>query len=248
MSAVLAIDSLNKAFGGLAVTRDVSISVRPGELHAIIGPNGAGKTTLIAQLFGDLRQDRGSIMLDGRSLDGAPTHARVRRGLRRTFQITNLMKGMPLSRNLALAMQAEDGHAFRFWRAIDDDRGLMERVAAHAARFGLASRLDDQVGSLSHGEQRLVELALALVGEPRMLLLDEPLAGLGREESHAVVGRLQALKGKIAMLLVEHDMDAVFALADRVSVLVRGQIIATGAPVDVRADRRVREAYLGEDA
>jgi branched-chain amino acid transport system ATP-binding protein len=248
MNPVLEVDHLSKSFGGLAVTRDVSLDVRPGELHAVIGPNGAGKTTLIAQLFGQLAPSAGAIRLDGAELGGLPTHARVKRGLRRTFQLTNLVGELSLRDNLALAMQAEDGHAFRFWRAVASDDALQSRIEAHAAQFGLSERLDDPILHFSHGEQRLVELALALIGKARLILLDEPLAGLGREESHAVVARLTQLKGKVAMLLVEHDMDAVFALADRVSVLVRGALIMTGEPAAVRADPAVREAYLGEDA
>jgi branched-chain amino acid transport system ATP-binding protein len=248
MTAVLDIRGLAKSFGGVHVTQDVSLDVRPGELHALIGPNGAGKTTLMAQLFGELRPDAGAIRLRGQPLDGLATDARVRRGLRRTFQITNLARSLPLRENMALALQAEDGHAFRFWRPVAGDAALQARVEAHAARFGLGDRLDHPVAGFSHGEQRVVELALALAGEPDLILLDEPLAGLGREEGRAVVERLRQLKGKVAMLLVEHDMDAVFALADRVSVLVRGRLIATGAPDDVRRDPAVREAYLGEDA
>jgi branched-chain amino acid transport system ATP-binding protein len=248
MNAVLEIDGLTKSFGGVHVTRGVSLDIGPGELHALIGPNGAGKTTLIAQLFGELRPNAGTISLCGRPLDGLSTDARVRRGLRRTFQITNLARSLTLRENLALALQAEDGHAFRFWRPVSGDGRLQARVEAQADRFGLGARLDDQVAGFSHGEQRIVELALALTGEPDLILLDEPLAGLGREEGRAVVERLKQLKGRIAMLLVEHDMDAVFALADRVSVLVRGQLIATGAPGQVRVNPAVREAYLGEEA
>ncbi|WP_349360128.1 ABC transporter ATP-binding protein [Stappia sp.] len=245
---ILALDDLCKAYGALKVTNHVTLDVRPGEIHAVIGPNGAGKTTLIGQISGSLRPDSGTVRFDGRDVTALPMHARARAGLARSFQITEILPAFTARENVALALQARDGHSFRFVRPVARDGDLNARADACLAELGLAERADVPAGTLSHGEKRALELAIALACEPKLLLLDEPMAGTGREETDRLVEVLRALKGRYAMLLVEHDMSAVFALADRISVLVYGEIVATGAPDAIRDDPRVREAYLGEEA
>jgi branched-chain amino acid transport system ATP-binding protein len=248
MSApVLTLANLNKRFGGLVATADVSLDVGPGEMHALIGPNGAGKTTLMSQVFGELPPDSGTVRLDGDDVTRLSTPARARRGMARSFQITTLVRDRTVLENAMLPVMALDGHAFRFWRSIHADSDLRARAGAALAEVGLGARADALVADLSHGEQRLLELAMALVGEPRIVLLDEPMAGLGSEESRAMTHHLRRLKGRTAVLLVEHDMDAVFGLADKITVLVRGRVVASGAPDSIRRDPAVREAYLGED-
>ncbi|MBL8589603.1 MAG: ABC transporter ATP-binding protein [Methylobacteriaceae bacterium] len=242
---LLAIAGLQKRFGGLVATDDVSLEVQAGEVHALIGPNGAGKTTLIAQLIGQLAHDGGEIRLDGERIDALAAHQRVRRGLARTFQITQLLTDYSVLDNVALAVQARQGHSFRFLREARREASLRAPALALVAEAGLAARAGARVADLSQGERKQLELAVALATGPRLLLLDEPMAGLGPAESAAMVEALARLKGRIAMLLVEHDMDAVFALADRVSVLVYGRLVATGAPQAIRDDARVRDAYLG---
>jgi branched-chain amino acid transport system ATP-binding protein len=244
---VLALDGLDKRYGGLVATADVSLAVGAGEMHALIGPNGAGKTTLISQIFGELRPDAGAIRLAGEDVTRLSTPARARRGMARSFQITTLVRDRTVLENAMLPVMALDGHAFRFWRSVSADLSLRERALAALADFGLAGRADTLVADLSHGEQRLLELAIALVGEPKLVLLDEPMAGLGTEESQSMTRHLGRLKGRTAVLLVEHDMEAVFGLADRITVLVRGRVVASGSPDAIRRDPAVREAYLGED-
>ncbi|MUZ75923.1 ATP-binding cassette domain-containing protein [Agrobacterium vitis] len=249
MSTVLEVQNLQKYFGGLHATRNLSMALTRGELHAVIGPNGAGKTTLISQLFGELRPSSGKVLVNGRDVTHHPPHARARLGLARSFQITTLVRDLTIGENVILALLASDGHAFRFWRRVDRNAGLNARAALALARIGLDGMdLTRRVADISHGEQRMLELAIALVGDPALLLLDEPMAGLGSEESRALTRFLLGLKGRVSILLVEHDMDAVFELADRITVLVRGEIIAVGTPDEIRNDLRVREAYLGEDA
>jgi len=245
MAALLETLHLAKAFGALKATDDVSLTVDAGELHAIIGPNGAGKTTLIAQLTGELAPDRGTIRFDGHDITRLPTWRRTRLGLGRSFQITTLLGDMSALDNVAMAVQATRGHSFRFFGNARRDASLRLPAAAHLERVGLAAVADARCRDLSHGEHRQLELAVALALGPRMLLLDEPLAGMGQEDSAQMVDLLRSLKGQLPMLLVEHDMDAVFSLADRVSVLVYGRIIATGTPQRIRDDPAVREAYLG---
>jgi branched-chain amino acid transport system ATP-binding protein len=246
MSApLLSVRGLAKRFGGLVATDTVDLDIEPGEVHALIGPNGAGKTTLVTQLFGELQQDEGSILLAGEAISHLPTPARVRRGLARTFQITQLLGEASLLDNVALAVQARLGHSFRFFANARRDASLRRAAEGFLEQAGLAERAEMRVRDLSHGERKQLELAVALATEPRLLLLDEPMAGLGYGESARMVEALRALKGKVAMLLVEHDMDAVFALADQVSVLVYGRIIATGGVSEVRDDPQVRAAYLG---
>jgi branched-chain amino acid transport system ATP-binding protein len=243
---MLQIDRLAKRFGGIVATDDVILNVAPGELHAIIGPNGAGKTTLIAQLSGQLSPDSGRIRFNGRDITGLPMHKRSARGLARSFQITSLFLDLSVLDNVALAVQAHAGHSFHFWRDARKERDLREPARVALERVGLIDRADRPAAALSHGEHRLLELAMALAGNPRMLLLDEPMAGLGPEESARMVEMLRALKKEFTILLVEHDMEAVFALADRISVLVYGRVIAFGTPDDIRANDQVREAYLGD--
>ena len=245
---LLSISALTKSFGGLVATDNVSLDVGPDEVHAIIGPNGAGKTTFISQISGNLRLDGGSIRFNGADITRLPTPRRARLGLARSFQITSIFRDVTVEDNVAMAVQAHDGHSFRFWRDARSDPALRDPARAVLKRVGLADRGHVIAGALAHGEQRQLELAMALATGPAMLLLDEPMAGMGTEESLQMVALLQELKGSIAMLLVEHDMDAVFALADRITVLVRGQAIATGTPEAIRDNADVRDAYLGEDA
>ncbi|MDZ5697872.1 ABC transporter ATP-binding protein [Chelativorans sp. M5D2P16] len=243
---VLEVRGLSKRFGGLVATDMVDLTVEPGEIHALIGPNGAGKTTLIAQLFGELRPDAGEIALQGRPINGLPTHARVSRGLARSFQVTCLLPDYTVLENVLVALQVSEGHSFRFFRNVHRDAGLVDRSVDLLSEAGLANRAEVPVANLSHGERKQLELVVALSTKPRLLLLDEPMAGLGHAESRQMIEVLGGLKGRTSILLVEHDMDAVFALADRISVLVYGRIIATGNPEEIRNNPDVRAAYLGE--
>jgi branched-chain amino acid transport system ATP-binding protein len=244
--ALLEVERLSKHFGGVVASDAISLALAPGELHAIIGPNGAGKTTLIGQLTGEIAPDGGRIRFDGRDITALQVYRRSRLGLARSFQITSLFPEFTALDNVALAVQAHSGHSFRFWRDARRERALREPARAALARVALAERAEMRVADLSHGERRQLEIAMALATKPRMLLLDEPMAGMGPEESARLVETLQRLKGGICILLIEHDMEAVFALADRISVLVYGRIIASGAPAAIRADAAVRQAYLGE--
>ncbi|MCP4565369.1 MAG: ABC transporter ATP-binding protein [Bosea sp.] len=243
---LLSVRGLRKRFGGLVATDNVDLDVVEGEIHALIGPNGAGKTTLLTQLFGELSHDEGEIRLEGEAIDALATPQRVQRGLARTFQINQLLPDFSMLDNVALAVQARQGHSFRFFADARRDRGLRQRAREHLTAAGLAHRAEVKVADLSHGEQKQLEFAIALACEPRLLLLDEPMAGLGHAESEQMVAMLSGLKGRVTMLLVEHDMDAVFALADRISVLVYGRIIATGTAQEIRDNADVRTAYLGE--
>jgi branched-chain amino acid transport system ATP-binding protein len=244
---LLAATGLIKRFGGLVATDNVSIDVRPGEIHALIGPNGAGKTTLVSQLTGNMRPDSGTIHFAGHDITRLPMHARVRLGLARSFQITSVLREFTALDNVALAVQAHAGHSFRFWRAARAEATLREPARAILAQVGLGPRADVIAGTLAHGEQRQLEIAMALATRPRLLLLDEPVAGMGPDESQRMVQLLRALRGRHTMVLVEHDMDVVFALADRISVLVYGRVIASGAPDAIRTNAEVRRAYLGEE-
>ena len=243
---MLAANGLIKRFGGLIATDNVSIDVRPGEIHALIGPNGAGKTTLVSQLTGNLRPDSGTIHFAGREITHLPMHARVQLGLARSFQITSVLREFTALDNVALAVQAHAGHSFRFLADVRRDQSLRGPAQRGLEEVGLAERADTPAANLSHGEQRQLEIAMALAGDPRLLLLDEPMAGMGVEESQRMIGFLQGFKGHRAMLLIEHDMDAVFQLADRITVLVYGRAIASGTPAEIRANAEVRQAYLGE--
>jgi branched-chain amino acid transport system ATP-binding protein len=244
---VLRIEGLTKNFGGLRVTDDVALDVRPGELHAVIGPNGAGKTTLINQISGLLRPDAGRIMFGGEDVTHLPIHRRAECGLARSFQITSVLPGFSVLENVALAVQARRGSSFSFFGRAADEEALNGPARAALLQAGLAERAHAPAGELSHGEKRALELAIALAMEPKLLLLDEPMAGTGREEGERIVTVLRNLKGRFPMVLVEHDMHAVFALADRISVLIYGRILATGTPAEVRGDPAVITAYLGEE-
>jgi len=245
---MLAVENLRKSFGALAATDGVNLEVREGETHAIIGPNGAGKTTLISQLSGTLRADEGSIRFAGEDITELPAPERSRKGLARSFQITSIYREFTALDNVALAVQAHAGHSFRFWRPARADAALRDPARAVLEEVGLGARAELVAANLAHGEQRQLEIAMALATRPRLLLLDEPVAGMGTDESLRMVEFLATLKGSKTMLLVEHDMDAVFTLADRISVLVYGRIIATGRPEEIRANPEVRAAYLGEEA
>ena len=243
--SLLRVEGLSKRFGGVLASDDIMLDVAPGELHAIICPNGAGKTTLIGQLAGEIAPDAGRITFDGHDITALRTHVRSARGLARSFQITSLFAEFSALDNAALAVQAHAGHSFRFWRDARRDPALRDPAWLALARVGLAARADVIVSRLSHGEHRLLELAMGLATSPRLLLLDEPMAGLGPEESTRVVALLRELKREVTILLIEHDMEAVFALADRITVLVYGRVIASGLPADIRANAEVRDAYLG---
>jgi branched-chain amino acid transport system ATP-binding protein len=243
---LLSTRNLAKRFGGLVATDNLSIEVRDGEIHALIGPNGAGKTTLVGQLTGNLRSDSGSIHFAGRDVTHLPIHARVRLGLGRSFQITAVLREFTAIENVALAVQAHAGHSFRFWRAARGEAQLREPARAALERVGLSHRANTMLSSMSHGEHRQLELAMALAAKPNMLLLDEPMAGLGPDESARMVQTLRELKRDLTILLIEHDMEAVFALADRITVLVYGRVIASGDPAAIRANAEVRQAYLGD--
>ncbi|MGH8695331.1 MAG: ABC transporter ATP-binding protein [Burkholderiales bacterium] len=246
--ALLAVTGLSKSFGALRATDMVDLDVREGETHAIIGPNGAGKTTLIGQLAGSLRPDGGRIRFAGEDITGLAAPARSRKGLARSFQITSIYREFTALDNVALAVQAHAGHSFRFWRPARAEHRLREPARAILGEVGLGARADVLAASLAHGEQRQLEIAMVLAMRPRLLLLDEPVAGMGIDESQRMIRFLATLKGRQTIILVEHDMDAVFTLADRISVLVYGRIIASGAPREIRANPEVRSAYLGEDA
>jgi branched-chain amino acid transport system ATP-binding protein len=243
---LLAVRGLRKRFGGLVATDGVDLAVAEGETLAIIGPNGAGKTTLIGQLAGDVRPDAGTIRFAGADVTALSAAARSHRGLARSFQITSIFREFSALDNVALAVQAHAGHSFRFWRAARTEASLREPARAILERVGLGARADVVAGTLAHGEQRQLEIAMALATRPRLLLLDEPVAGMGLDESQRMVELLRALRGRHTIVLVEHDMDVVFALADRISVLVYGRVLATGAPEAIRLDAEVRRAYLGE--
>jgi len=246
--ALLDVRALSKSFGALRATDRVDLDVREGETHAIIGPNGAGKTTLIGQLAGNLRPDEGRIRFAGEDITVLAAPARSRKGLARSFQITSIYREFTALDNVALAVQAHAGHSFRFGRPARAEAQLRDPARAILEEVGLGGRADVLAANLAHGEQRQLEIAMVLATRPRLMLLDEPVAGMGADESQRMVRFLGTLKGRRTMILVEHDMDAVFTLADRISVLVYGRIIASGTPEEIRANPEVRSAYLGEDA
>jgi branched-chain amino acid transport system ATP-binding protein len=243
---LLRVEKLVRRFGGILATDHVSLDVARGELHAIIGPNGAGKTTLISQLTGHLTPHSGSVFLAGRDITGLPAYRRSALGLARSFQITSLLPDFTAADNVALAAQAHQGHSFRFWGNARKEKALRDAAQAALDRVGLGGRADVLVSRLSHGEQRELELAVALATGPHLLLLDEPMAGLGVTESARMVKLLQELRREVTIVLVEHDMEAVFALADRISVLVYGRVIASGEPQAIRQNDEVKRAYLGD--
>jgi len=243
---LLRVEDLVCRFGGVIATDHVSLDVNSGELHAIIGPNGAGKTTLISQLTGQLISHSGTISFAGQDITRLPAHRRSRLGLARSFQITSLLPDFTAADNVAMAAQAHDGHSFRFWGDARKEKGLRDAARSALSRVGLERRADTVVSELSHGEQRELELAVALATKPQLLLLDEPMAGLGATESAQMVKLLQELRREVTIVLVEHDMNAVFALADRITVLVYGRVIACDAPAAIRQHDEVKRAYLGD--
>jgi branched-chain amino acid transport system ATP-binding protein len=244
---ILTAQGLTKAYGALKATDALSLEIQPGEIHAIIGPNGAGKTTAIGQLSGELTSDAGTIYFAGQDITRLPVHKRACLGLARSFQITSILLNFTAEDNVAMAVQARDGHSFRFWKSARTDRKLRVPAREVLKEVGLADRADVIAARLSHGEQRQLELAMALATRPVLLLLDEPMAGMGPASSRKMVELLQTLKGRLTILMVEHDMDAVFTLADRITVLVYGRAIATDTPENIHIDPAVRQAYLGEN-
>lgn len=244
---LLRVERLVKRFGGLTATDHAQLTVELGSIHAVIGPNGAGKTTLIHQISGALQPDEGVIQFDGYDVTAMPMHRRARIGLVRSYQITSIFKRLSVLDNIALAVQARSGSSFRFWQPARSNRERYAQATALAERIGLGKRLHTIAASLSHGEQRQLELGLALATRPKLLLLDEPMAGMGLDESKTMVDLLQGLRGELTILLVEHDMDAVFRLADTVSTLVYGTVIASGSPQQIKDNPEVQRAYLGDD-
>ena len=243
---ILETQNLNKSFGGIVAARDVSLSVAENQVHAVVGPNGAGKTTLVSQLTGIIRPDSGTILFQGKDITHVPVHRRVHQGLARSFQVTSVILPLTLLENVSLAIQSLDGHSYHFWSAVAADRELQENSVDALATVGLDGKADTLASNISHGEQRQLECAMALALKPRLLLLDEPMAGMSREETGRAIRLLQRIKQNCAILLIEHDMDAVFALADTMSVLVDGQVIDSGSPEAIRANPEVQKAYLGE--
>jgi branched-chain amino acid transport system ATP-binding protein len=248
MTILLDVHGLDKSFGGVKATDALDLQVLRGEIHALIGPNGAGKTTLVSQLAGDVASDRGRILFDGQDITRLRAHERARRGLVRSFQITRLFRSFSVLDNVALAVQAARGSSLSAWRPAHADGALFERAREVLATLGLADKPAHRTDQLSHGEQRALEVGMALASRPRLVLLDEPMAGMGPDESARMEALIAGVRGDSTVLLIEHDVDAVFRLADRVSVRVSGRLVATGEPQAVRSDRTVIEAYLGEDA
>lgn len=239
-------DKLCKSYAGLRANHNLDLQLIKGEIHALIGPNGAGKSTAVAQLSGELAADSGRIIFEGRDITHVPVYARARAGVSRSFQVTSVFDEMTVLENLALAVQAHEGHSYRFWAPVNRNTHLNQQAAHLAMQFGLDHQHDYLASTLAHGEKRQLEVAMTLAGNPRLLLLDEPMAGIGPGGSKKLTELLDELRGHYTVLLVEHDMDAVFALADRVSVLVYGEIIATGSVDEIRRDKAVQRAYLGE--
>ena len=245
---LLEVRRLFKHFGGVVATDRLDLAVAAGGVHALIGPNGAGKTTLIAQICGEIEPDAGQVLFGGRDITALPAHERVALGLARSFQITRVFRNLTVRDNIALAVQARSGSSMRFWRPVAAERALGAAADAVLAGLGMAALAALTAGSLPHADQRRLEVALALASQPRLLLLDEPLAGMGAEDAQAMIGLIAQLKQRTTILLVEHDMDAVFRLANVISVLVGGRVIASGVPQVIRDDPEVRRAYLGEEA
>jgi branched-chain amino acid transport system ATP-binding protein len=245
--SLLKVEALVKRYGGLTATDHFSITIAPGEIHAIIGPNGAGKSTLIGQLSGELQPDEGRILFDDRDITRLSVDKRARLGLARSYQITSVLPGFTALENVMLAVNALRSSRFGCWQPMAAARAIAAPARVLLDQVGLGDRAQVAVADMAHGEHRQLELAMALAGHPTLLLLDEPMAGMSQSESAQMTAQLRALKGSYAMLLVEHDMDAVFALADRITVLVYGRAIACGTPAEIRADAAVRAAYLGDD-
>jgi len=244
--ALMRVQNLVKTFGAVKATDGLSLDIEPGEIHAMIGPNGAGKTTAIKQFSGEIMPDAGTVFFAGHDITSLPMHKRAHMGLARSFQVTSIFLSFTAEDNVAMAIQANDGHSFRFWKSARTDLTLRRPAREMLKKVGLADRADTVAGSLSHGEQRQLELAMALATGPSLLLLDEPMAGMGLEDSKQMIDLLKSLKEQVTILMVEHDMDVVFTLADRITVLVYGKAIATGTPKTIQEDPAVQEAYLGE--
>jgi len=244
---VLSLKSVSKRFGGVVAVDGVSLEVARGEVHALIGPNGAGKTTLISLIAGTMPSNGGEILFSEKNLTRAKPHARVAAGLARSYQITSIFKRFSVLENLALAVQARSGTSFSFWKPVERETALFDEAREIAAEVGLSKKLSAVGMQLSHGEQRALEVGLALATRPKLVLLDEPMAGMGPEESQHMIALIARIRAQVSVLLVEHDMDAVFRLADRISVMVNGRLIATGAPNDIRNHPEVRKAYLGDE-
>jgi branched-chain amino acid transport system ATP-binding protein len=244
---MLELRSVTKRFGGVVATDGVALEVAQGEVHALIGPNGAGKTTLIGQISGSLETDVGTIRFLEKDVTALRQHERVRLGLARSYQITSIFKRFSVLDNLALAVQARSGSSFSFWRPVAAEAALFDEARMISREIGLGERLDTRAGNLAHGEQRALEVGLALATRPRLVLLDEPMAGMGPEESQRMIALIGRIRAGVTVLLVEHDMDAVFRLADRITVLVNGRVLASGRPAEIRADKDVRRAYLGDE-
>ena len=245
--ALLEVRDLHKHFGGVVATDIAHFAINSGETHALIGPNGAGKTTFISQLSGEIAVDHGCIRFRGEDITALAPYTRSQRGLARSFQLTSVFAELSVLDNVCLAVQSRHGHSYRFFANARDDHVLRAGGREALKLIGLDSRADVFAGALSHGECRQLELAMVLATAPSLLLLDEPMAGMGGEESAAMLALLKQVKSKKSILLVEHDMDAVFAIADRISVLVNGRIIASGEPAAIRSNEVVTRAYLGED-
>jgi branched-chain amino acid transport system ATP-binding protein len=244
---VLRLESVSKRFGGVVATDRVSLEVAAGEVHALIGPNGAGKTTLVGLISGSLAADTGDIFFEEKNFTRLKPHDRVRAGLARSYQITSIFRRLSVLDNLALAVQARSGSSFSFWRPLQKETGLLQEAASILGEIGLQAKKNHLAGTLAHGEQRALEVGLALATQPKLVLLDEPMAGMGPDESRRMIELIQRVRTGITVLLIEHDMDAVFRLADRISVMVDGRIIATDSPEKIRANPEVRKAYLGDD-
>jgi branched-chain amino acid transport system ATP-binding protein len=244
---VLSLKSVRKRFGGVVAVDGVSLEVTRGEVHALIGPNGAGKTTLIGLICGSIASDTGQIAFQGSAITKARPHQRVAAGLARSYQITSIFKRFSVLDNLALAVQARSGSSFSFWKPVEQETALFDEARAVAAEVGLSEKASSVAMQLSHGEQRALEVGLALATRPKLVLLDEPMAGMGPEESQHMIALIKRIRAQVTVLLVEHDMDAVFRLADHISVMVNGRLIASGAPNDIRSHPEVRKAYLGDE-
>jgi branched-chain amino acid transport system ATP-binding protein len=244
---VLELKGISKRFGGVVATDNVTLDVAQGEVHALIGPNGAGKTTLIGQISGSVGVDSGVIRFLGGDVTRAKQHERVKAGLARSYQITSIFKRFSVLDNLALAVQARSGSSFHFWRPVAKEAALFDEARILAEQINLGNRVEALAGNLAHGEQRALEVGLALATQPKLVLLDEPMAGMGPEESQRMIALIGRMRAQVTVLLVEHDMDAVFRLADRITVMVDGRVIATGRPESIRSDPEVRRAYLGDE-
>jgi branched-chain amino acid transport system ATP-binding protein len=244
---VLQLKNVAKRFGGVVAVDGVDLDVAAGEVHALIGPNGAGKTTLIGQISGSLASDSGEIRFLGENITHLPPHHRVNAGLARSYQITSIFRRFTVLDNLALAVQARSGSSFSFWKPVEKETALFDEARLIGQQIGLAQKFGFIASTLAHGEQRALEVGLALATRPKLVLLDEPLSGMGPEDAQRTIQLIHRIRAQVTVLLVEHDMDAVFRLADRISVMVNGRLIATGAPLEIKANIAVRKAYLGDE-